>query len=212
MILQAHPVPFYGNSLQAQRSNWRFRPKTPSEVIRGARSWTSTASLFKNSEPAIDERTDDRYKANYMKNRYILHVLTAGIMLIVALAAPAQQTAMRPGSADKGEHGQSAAQDDVPIVGQMLKVLTEKLDLTGDQQARITPILQKLHDTQLKLVEDKSLSREERLAKVRPQRDKADKQIRKILTNDQKKKLDQFLQGPHPEMHGNLSGTPPPLP
>jgi Spy/CpxP family protein refolding chaperone len=133
-------------------------------------------------------------------------------MLIVVLAAPAQQTATRPGSSDKGEHGQSAAQEDVPIVGQMLKVLTEKLDLTGDQQARITPILQKLHDTQQKLVEDKSLSREERLAKVRPQRDKADKQIRKILTDDQKKKLDQFLQGPHPEMHGNLSGATPPPP
>ncbi len=133
-------------------------------------------------------------------------------MLIVALTAPAQQTATRPGVTDKREHGQGAAQDEVPIVGQMLKVLTEKLALTGDQQARITPILQKLHDTQQKLVEDKSLSREERLAKVRPQRDKADKKICKILTDDQKKKLDEFLQGPHPEMHGNLSGAkPPPL-
>ncbi|MGP8239911.1 MAG: hypothetical protein ACLQVW_31465 [Limisphaerales bacterium] len=94
----------------------------------------------------------------------------------------------------------------------MLKVLTEELDLTGDQQARITPILQKLHDIQQKLVEDKSLSREERLAKVRPEREKADKQIRKILTDDQKKKLDQCLQGPHPEMHGNLSGTTPTAP
>jgi predicted DNA-binding protein YlxM (UPF0122 family) len=100
--------------------------------------------------------------------------------------------------------GQGATQDDVPVVGKMLKVLTEKLDLTGDQQARITPILQELHDTQQKLVDDKSLSREERLAKVRPQRYKADKQIRELLTDDQKRKLDQYLQGPHPEMHGNL--------
>ncbi len=31
------------------------------------------------------------------------------------------------------------------------------------------------------------------------------------LKVDQKKKLDQYLQGPHPEMHANLSGaTPPP--
>jgi hypothetical protein len=168
--------------------------------------------LFKNSEPAIDERRYDRYKANHMKNRYSFRVLTIGTMLIVALTAPAQQTATRPGGTDKDEHGQSASQDDVPKVGQMLKVLTEKLDLTGDQQARIIPILQKLHDTQQKLVQDKSLSREERLARVRPQRHEADKQIREILTDDQKKKLDQYLQGPHPEMHGNLSGATPPPP
>jgi hypothetical protein len=28
-----------------------------------------------------------------------------------------------------------------------------------------------------------------------------------ILNDEQKKKLDQYLQGPHPEMHGNLSGS-----
>src|SRR5882762_2544414 len=117
-----------------------------------------------------------------MQNRYSFRVITIGTMLIVALTAPAQQTATRP--TDKDEHGQSAAQDDVPTARQMLKVLTEKLDLTGDQQAEITPILQKLHDTQQKLVEDKSPSREERLAKVRSRREKADKQIRKILTDD----------------------------
>jgi Spy/CpxP family protein refolding chaperone len=166
--------------------------------------------LFKNSEPAIDERTYDRYEANHMKNRYSFRVLTIGTILIVALTAPAQQTATRP--TDKDEHGQSAAQDDVPIVGQMLKELTKKLDLTGEQQARITPILQKLHDTQQKLMQDKSLSREERLAKVRPQRHKADKLIREIVSDRQKNKLDQYLQGPHPEMHGNLSGSTPPPP
>ncbi|HWW01128.1 MAG TPA: hypothetical protein VNZ64_15640 [Candidatus Acidoferrum sp.] len=147
-----------------------------------------------------------------MRNRYSFRVLTVGSMLIVALTALAQQTATRPDGTGKDEHRQSAAQDDVPIVGQMLKVLTEKLDLTADQQARITPILQKLHDTQQKLVQDKSLSREERLAKVRPQRYKADTQIREILTEDQKKKLDQYLQGPHPEMHGKLSGARPSRP
>jgi hypothetical protein len=40
----------------------------------------------------------------------------------------------------------------------------------------------------------------------------ADKKIREILSDDQKKKLDQYLQGPHSEMHGNLSGATPPAP
>jgi len=139
----------------------------------------------------------------------LLGILT---MLIVTLTAPAQQTPTGPSGIDKQERGKRGAQDDVPTVETQLKVLTEKLDLTGDQQAKIKPILEELRDATQKLVQDKSLSREERLAKVRPQRYKADKQIREILTDDQKRKLDQYLQGPHPEMHGKLSGTTPPPP
>jgi hypothetical protein len=102
-------------------------------------------------------------------------------------------------------------QDDLPTVETQLKVLTEKLDLADDQQVKIKPILQELHDATQKLVLDENASREERLSKVRPQRYKADKKIREILSDDQKKKLDQYLRGPHGEMHGNLSGaTPPP--
>jgi Spy/CpxP family protein refolding chaperone len=135
-------------------------------------------------------------------------LLSVGTMLIIALVMPTQQIAAAPAGTERGQRG---TQDDVPVVGQMLKVLTEKLDLTAGQQARITPILQKLHDIQRTLVQDKSLSREERLAKLRPHRYKADEEIREILTDSQKGKFDQYLQGPHPEMHGNLSGaTPPP--
>ena len=142
-------------------------------------------------------------------NRFRL--LAIGTMLIIALTAPAQQTATGPSGTGKDEHGQGAAQGDVPTVEQQLKVLTEKLDLTGDQQARITPVLQELHDATQKVVQNKRLSREERLAKVRPQREKADKRIRAVLNEDQKKKLDRYERGPHPEMHGNLSGTTPPV-
>jgi phosphoenolpyruvate-protein kinase (PTS system EI component) len=136
--------------------------------------------------------------------------LATGTILMFALTAPAQQSATRPAATDKEEHSQRAAQDGVPTVESQLKALTEKLDLTGDQQSRIKPILQELHDATQKIVQDKSLSHEEHLAKVRPQRYKADKQIREFLSDDQKKKLDQYLQGPHSEMHGNLSGATPP--
>jgi len=59
-------------------------------------------------------------------------------------------------------------------------------------------------------MQDQNLSREERLAKVRPQRQMADKKMREVLSDEQKKKLDQYEQGPHQEMHGTLSGTPKP--
>ena len=142
-----------------------------------------------------------------------LRLLTIGLMLIAPLTAAAQQVAVAPGATVEEGPGLLAAQDDMPKVEQQLKVLTEKLGLTGDQQTRIKPILQELHDDTLKLMLSNSLSREERLARVRPQREKADQGIRAVLNEDQQKKLDQYEQGPHSEMHGHLSGvTSPPQP
>jgi Spy/CpxP family protein refolding chaperone len=134
-------------------------------------------------------------------------LLAIGSVLLFAPAAMAQQTPAQPGSPVKG-----AAQDvDLPRVEDQLKVLTQKLNLIDDQQAKIKPILQELHDASLKLMQDKSMSHEDLLSKVRPLRMNADKKIREILSDDQKKKLDQYLQGPHSEMHGNLSGATPPV-
>jgi len=98
----------------------------------------------------------------------------------------------------------------LPDVGDQLKVLTQKLDLSVDQQPKVKTILQELHDASLRLMQDGNISQDELLSKVRPLRMNADKKIREILTNDQKKKLDLYLQGPHSEMHGNLHGATPP--
>jgi hypothetical protein len=58
-------------------------------------------------------------------------------------------------------------------------------------------------------VQDESLSREERLGVVRACREKADKKVREILNDDQKKKLDQLEHDPHSELHGNPNGATP---
>jgi Spy/CpxP family protein refolding chaperone len=134
-----------------------------------------------------------------------IRLLAIGSMLLIAPGMLAQQTA------PTGEHAKSAAQGVVlPEMGDQLKVLTQKLNLSVDQQPKVKTILQKLHDASLKLMQDESMSRDELLSKVRPLRMNADKKIREILSDDQKKKLDQYLQGPHGEMHGNLSGATPP--
>ena len=56
-------------------------------------------------------------------------------------------------------------------------------------------------------MQDDTLSHQERLAKVRPQRLMADTKLREILSDEQKKKLEQYMQGPHADMHGKLSGA-----
>lgn len=138
-------------------------------------------------------------------NRF--HSIAFGTILIFTLHVPAQQTATAPGSADKGGQGQPAMQDEVPSTDDQLKILTVKLDLSDDQQAKVKPILQELHDATVKTSQDQSLSREDRLARVRPIRYKAHDQIREILSDEQKKRLEQYMQGPHADMHGNLSGA-----
>ena len=133
--------------------------------------------------------------------------LALGTILIFALNVTAQQTATAPGFTNKGGQGQPAMQDDLPSADDQLKILTIKLDLTDDQQAKIKPILKDLHDATVKISQDQSLSREDRLARVRPLRYKAHDQIRAVLNDEQKKKLEQYMQGPHADMHGKLSGA-----
>jgi len=117
----------------------------------------------------------------------------------------AQQTAQTGGPAKGAAQGVG-----LPDVGDQLKVLTQKLDLSVDQQPKVKTILQELHNASLRLMQNENVSQDEILSKVRPLRMNADKKIREILTNDQKKKLDLYLQGPHSEMHGNLHGATPP--
>jgi Spy/CpxP family protein refolding chaperone len=129
--------------------------------------------------------------------------LAIGTLSMFALAALAQRTATTPGTSSQG----GAEGSGMPSVEEQLKALTEKLDLTATQRAKVRPILRRLDAATEKLMRDERLSREERLAKVRPQRKQADKRIRALLNDDQTKKLDQYLAGPHPEMHGGLSGA-----
>ena len=118
-----------------------------------------------------------------------IRLLAIGIILMFALNAAAQQTTTHPESG-------------VATVEKHLRLLSEKLDLSGDQQAKTKPILQEMQDATQKLMQDESMSRDERLDKVKACRYKADREIRKILSDDQKKKLDQLEEEPYPELHG----------
>jgi len=128
-------------------------------------------------------------------NRF--HSLAFGTILIFALNVHAQQATTAPGHAARGEQVQPSMQDDVPSANEHLTVLTIKLDLTDEQQTKIRPILEGVHDATVKISQDQSLSREERLAKVRPIRYKAHDQIRDILNDEQKNSLSSTA-GPAP--------------
>lgn len=123
------------------------------------------------------------------------------LLLTLATSAKASPAALAPIQSAQSE------QTAVPTPDQQLAALTAKLDLTADQQVKIRPILAQLDDLQAKLVADSTLTEEERLEKIRPARFRTADQIRAVLTEDQKPKFEAYLAGPHPEMHGNLTGS-----
>src|SRR5690349_11090836 len=130
-------------------------------------------------------------------NRMRLVVL--GSMLLLAVTLVAQQSAVKAGGPESG----------VPDIDQHLKMLSEKLDLSSGQQAKARPILQEMHDANEKIAQDTSLSPEQRREKMRPIFSKADKKLREILHDEQKKKLDQMEQDAHMDVNAKSKAAPP---
>jgi Spy/CpxP family protein refolding chaperone len=124
-------------------------------------------------------------------------------LLTLALTTVAQQSA--PVSADSGNSVTDS--NGVPTVDAQLRLFGEKLDLSAEQQTRLKPVLDDLYNATVKIIHDESMSRAERMNNVMSWRMKTDKRIREILNDDQKKKLDQVEQEPHPELHGNVEAA-----
>ncbi len=122
-----------------------------------------------------------------------LRLLAVAAVLMFAMGAVAQQTTTPDGHAVA-----------VAPVDQHLKVLSEKLALTADQQDKARPILQEMHDGSQKLEDDQSLTPDQRHEGMVPVFMKADKALREILTDEQKKKLDEM----EAQMHGGAHGAP----
>ena len=75
-----------------------------------------------------------------------------------------------------------------------LKMLTEKLDLTDDQKARLKPILED-ESTQMKtLHDDTSLAPEDKRAKMKGLHESSTEKINAVLTPDQQSKWKQMKQ------------------
>ena len=91
----------------------------------------------------------------------------------------------------------------MPTADEHLKVLSEKLNLTADQQERARPILKEMMDSMQKVMSDDSLTPAEKHAQMRPAHEKADKALREFLTDAQKKPLDEMEAQHSHEMHGH---------
>lgn len=94
-----------------------------------------------------------------------------------------------------------------PSVDDHLRMLSQKLALTAEQQDKTRPILEEMQAGMQKIADDKSLTHDEAMARMHPVFMRADKQIRVFLSDDQKKKLDDLEEQMHPGMHPNPNGS-----
>jgi protein CpxP len=129
------------------------------------------------------------------------HLRTIAVLAICAfaLSAFAQQTP--PADTHEGhEHGQAQRQGmdhKMPTVDEMVQTMSEKLSLTDDQKPKVRKIAEDTHKKMDAMDADQSMSREDRMAKMRSMHNDAMSQVRTILNDDQKKKLDEWQK----EMH-----------
>src|SRR5258708_38265311 len=105
---------------------------------------------------------------------------------MLTLGAFAQQNPPPPGPPGGGRGPMS--------VDDQLKGLTDRLNLTADQQAKIKPILEDSHSQMQKIMQDDSMSQEDKRAKGRSIREATNGKIREVLTDDQKKQFDEMLE------------------
>jgi hypothetical protein len=111
--------------------------------------------------------------------------LMMGILLLFAIGVLGQQP-----SGDTVTHH-------MPSVEEHVKLLSERLNLTSDQQMKLTPVIREMQDTVEKNNQDTSLSQDERNTRMRTAHMKADKQMRVFLTEPQKTKLTEMEQEAH---------------
>ena len=138
-----------------------------------------------------------------MMNKTFLRAAAMACLLLGALAVFAQDAPAPPQGGGGWQRGQ------MPTADQRLQRMTQALNLTEDQQAKIKPILENETTQMQSLRSDSSLSQEDRMAKMKQIRETTNSQINPILTPDQQKQ--------HAEMMSRGRGrgpgqAPPPQP
>lgn len=128
---------------------------------------------------------------------------------MVAVTVWAQQSQPAPDNDTHQQAGQGHGHGmgmghghDAMSADEHLQMLSQKLNLTDDQKAKIKPILQQHLNDRQTIMKDQSLSPEDKHAKMKASMDSAHSQIEAVLTPDQKKQFAEMMN----DMHGKGKG------
>jgi len=134
--------------------------------------------------------------------------ILAGLLLVAALSFAQME--------GQGEHGPRGGHHGMASADDQLKHLDKELSLTADQKTQIKPILEDAQAQSKKLMEDDSISREDKWPKMREIHEASNTKIRALLTDAQQKKWDTMQKEHQGHMGhrgpGGPEGAPPPPP
>jgi periplasmic protein CpxP/Spy len=144
-----------------------------------------------------------------MLKNCLLALVLAGLTYAVTPSAIAQ---------DNGANDQQPAQTAAPMEHshrhwdpqQRTEMLTKKLNLTSDQQAKVLDTFKSEQSQMESLRSDTSLSREDRHSKMMEIHKTSDEQIRALLDPDQQKKWDAMQSRHEQHMQEHQNGQAPP--
>jgi periplasmic protein CpxP/Spy len=139
-----------------------------------------------------------------MDKRFLTVVASGLLVLGVALGANAQEPGPPPGGQMGQRHRMSPDEE--------LQRLDKALKLTDDQKTSIKPILEDRQKKMESLRSDTSLSREDRMGKMKSIMEESNGKIRDVLNDDQKKQFDEMQQHRRGRMEGHAPGGQPPAP
>jgi periplasmic protein CpxP/Spy len=117
--------------------------------------------------------------------------ILAGMTLLAAGVAFAQ-TPQEPQTPAASKHG--AMHHNGESVEQHLQMLSEKLNLTDDQKAKLKPILQEQMQQMKAVHEDSSLAPEQKRGKMKSIHESFREQVNAVLTPEQQAKFKEMQQ------------------
>jgi Spy/CpxP family protein refolding chaperone len=147
-----------------------------------------------------------------MKNqlcRIVLSGLLATGLTLSTAAAFAQQDNSAPPAQQGGNSGGGRFGRQQMDPDQQVARMTKRYNLSADQQAQIKPILANQQQQMQALRGDSSLSRDDRMAKMKGIREDSSTKIQAILNDTQKKQYAEDQQRMQERMQERGGGAPP---
>ena len=96
-----------------------------------------------------------------------------------------------------------------PSIDDQVRVLSDQLNLTADQQAKVKTVLEDQHTQATSIVQDSSLQRDDKIQKIHALRESTISKVRTSLNDDQKKKFDLMIQQMDQRQHESQQAPPP---
>ena len=135
----------------------------------------------------------------------VLRTLSLSTALCLGLgsgaAVFAQDASSNPPMQDQGapmRHGPMSPDKE-------LQHMTKALNLSSDQQSQIKPILQDRHDQMMQIHQDTSMSRSDKMGKMKSLDDDSNAKVEAVLNDQQKAKYEKMIERRQAHMHGGMN-------